>query len=327
LYAYYNGTPQDKDAGYYRIAIDGSRTDYERNKYPVTENLAYTDVCILDMAVVSDWYSPEFVDNQIIFSSSTEGMSSYNYIMALDLRNADGKLMTNAELKEYTEKYNTILDDIAAYDDETNSDGSSTYENLSSALNYLFYAGAGETDYLDDLIKAYVDVEGKDVEYLYTAESVQKYKDFAKAAGDWEKYATDYKTINGNKVYANTQAYYYSVVGKVTDDDAEAILDGLKSSTGLSDYPENDETWWDGLSTVAKVFFIIGMVVAGLVVIAGVTILVIFLVKRKKGKNGGNDEGKREVDITDEKDVDVYADENTEVGDDEATQNSEESEN
>jgi hypothetical protein len=309
LYAYYNGTPKSGTAGYYRIAIDGTRNQYERNKLPVEENLAYTDVQILDISVASDWYSPEFVDGQLIFASSTEGMSSYNYIMSVDLRNADGNLMTNAELKAYTEKYNAVLDKIDAYDEEENTDGTQAYENLSSALQYLFYAGVDEKSYLDELIQAYVDIQGKDVEYIYSTASVEKYGDFAEVKGDWADYATDYNTINGKKVYANTQAYYYSVVGQVTSDDAEGIVAALRSSTSLKDYPESDETWWSGLSTVAKVFFIIGMVVAGLLVIGGVTVLVIFLVRRKKGKTESGDK-RMNVDITDEKNVDVYADEN-----------------
>jgi hypothetical protein len=230
--------------------------------------------------------------------------------MAADLRNADGKLMTNEELKAYTEKYDDVLTKISDYDDVENTDGTQAYENLSSALTYLFYAGIEEKDYLDDLIKAYVDIESKDEEYIYSKESVQIYNDFVTADGDWADYKTDVRKVNGEDTYANTQRYYYSVVGKVTSDDAEAIIDGLKSD--LKDYPESDETWWEGLTTVAKVFFIIGMVVAGLLIIGGVVVLIIVL-KRKKANKTVEAEDKMQVDITDEKDVNVYADENVET--------------
>jgi hypothetical protein len=326
-YVYYNGTPTNGTAGYYRIAIDGARTQYERNKYPIEENLAYTDVALLDMAVVSSWYSPEFVDGQLLFASSTEGYSSYNYIMALDLRNADGKLMTNKELKGYNEQYNAVLDKITAYNSVENSDGTSAYENLSNALSYLFYAGVSEADYLDELVQAYVEIEGQDEEYIYSADSKKIYGEyFATASDEWtfEKfksemslsdkytYTTAPKTINNVSVNYNVQSYYYSVVGQVDEDDADAIIETLRSGNSISDYPEEDETWWESLSTVAKVFFVIGMVVAGLVIIAAAIVLYIVIKKHKAKKAQAVVEDKMAVDITDEKDIDVYSEETNE---------------
>jgi hypothetical protein len=125
-------------------------------------------------------------------------------------------------------------------------------------------------------------------------------------------YTTADKTINGKTVKYNTQAYYYSVIGQVTEDDADAIISALRSGNGISDYPEEEETWWGGLSTVAKVFFVIGMVVAGLVIIAGVVVLVIVIKKKKANKAQTVAEDKMAVDITDEDDIDVYSEETNE---------------
>jgi hypothetical protein len=303
LYAYYSGS-KDSEEGYYRIAIDGSKTDYERNKLPATQNKTYSDVKLLDMSVTSDWYAPEFVNNQILFATATEGYSSYNYIMALDLSGTDGYIMTNAQLSDYNDKFDGVFDKISAYDDETNSDGTSAYENLSDALTYLFYTR--DSGYLAELIQAYVDIDGQDEEYLYSKDSAQKYLDYANAAGDWEKYKSDSKQVNGETVYANSQDYYYSVVGQVIEDDADAILDGFKSSY-MKDYPTNDSTWWDNLATWVKVIFIVGVSLGGLILIAGATILTIWLVKRHKAKKNGTTLARRKVAMDVAKDEDVYA--------------------
>jgi hypothetical protein len=219
-------------------------------------------------------------------------MSDYNYIMALDLNGTDGYIMTNAQLSDYNEKFNAVADKIAAYDEELNADGTQAYENLTDALTYLYYTRDG--GYLAELIKAYVDIEGQDEEYLYSKASAQIYKDFANAEGDWADYATDSKQINGETVYANSRDYYYSVLGKMTDDDADSMLEDYKSSYNMT-APTDDSTWWDGLSTAVKVIFIVGVSLGGLLLIAGIVILVLWLVKRSK-KN--TDEGdKKKVDV------------------------------
>jgi hypothetical protein len=307
LYAYYSGT-KNSTSGYYRIAIDGNKDDYERNKLPYADNWTYKDVRILDIAVASSWFTPEFVDGQIIFASDTEGMSSYNYIMACDLRNSSGYIMSNAELNDYNEQYAAVTETIEAYDDDdnVNSDGTAAYENLSNALKYLFYSR--DDGYLKELIDAYVEIQSQDEEYLYSKRSAEIYLEFANATGDWASYSTDYavKTVNGESVYANSQAYYYTILGQVSEDDQDAILDSLKSSY-MKDYPDDTRTFWEKMSTLEKVLFVVGVSVAGLLVIAGITVLVIFIVKRiKRKKNEKVEEKVNKIDITDDKSIDVY---------------------
>lgn len=313
LYVYYSGSKNSTE-GVYRIAADGAADDYERNKMQTADNWAYKDVRLLDVSILSDWYAAEFVGNQLIFPSSTEGMSSFNYIMALDLTGSGGYIMSNEELNAYTEKYDGVFETIEEYDEELNSDGSAAYENLSDALKYLFYSG--DADYLAELIQAYVDIEGRSEEYVYSTASAQIYLDFAAAQNDWEDYKTDTKTVNGETVTANFQIYYYGLLGAMTDDDAEDMLEELRSSY-MQAYPEDASTWWEGLNTAAKVCFIVGMCVAGLLVIGGGVLLTLFLIRRKKRGDGMKKASKLHIDITDDRSIDVYGDESERAAEEE----------
>ena len=220
----------------------------------------------------------------------------------------DGYMMTNAQLHAYNEKYEEITDKIEAYDDETNTDGSAAYANLSNALKYLHYTG--DEDYLDKLIDAYVKIEGRDKEYLYSEKTAEIYHDFAKTTGDWKDYKEDTKTVNGEKVTANLHDYYYSVLGKMTEEDAADLKDAYKTQY-MQSYPVDNSTWWEKLSTGGKVGFIIGMVAAGLAVLGGIAVATWFIIKRvKKNKEEGVSDSKLKVDITDDKNVNVYDDEN-----------------
>lgn len=290
---------------FYRIAIDGDKDDYATNRLPSEDLYTYSEVRILDLDAKSGWYMPEFVGNQILFSSETEGMSSYNYIMAFDMTTADGDVMSNAEINALNEQYEGITEKIEEYDEQKNSDGTEAYRYLSDALKYLFVSG--DAEYLDDLIQAYVDIEGKDVEFLYSVRSAEIYREFAAAAenSDWAEYREQSRQVNGQTVYSNSRDYYYSVVGRMTDADYQGFLDTLRASY-LQSYPVDDSTWWEGLSTVVKVFFIIGVSVGGLVVIGGITVLVIVLVKRGKRKKQNAPSSRRKVDVTDDKNIDVY---------------------
>ncbi len=294
-----------------RIAIDGSENDYNDLPEEVTwdNTWTYRGVKILDLDACSDWYAPEFVGNTIVFASETFGMSSYNYVMACNLEK-DGYMMTNKAINDYNEKFEAVTEKIEAYNDEENADGTNAYENLSNALKYLFYTG--DEGYLDTLIQAYMDIEGRDKEYLYSERTAEIYHEFATATGDWADYKKDenVKKVNGEDVSANSRDYYYGLLGKMSEEDAEALKEAYKSEY-MQAYPVDNSTWWEKLSTGAKVGFIIGMVAAGLVVLGGIALLTLFIVKRiKKKKEGAADDSKMKVDITDDKNVNVYDDEN-----------------
>lgn len=295
-----------------RVAIDGAEDDYIKLPTLLEPDLTYDKVKILDLDACSDWYSPEFVGEKLFFASETDGMSSYNYVMVCDLKGADG-IMTNTEIEALNKKYKAVTEKIDEYDDKENADGTAAYTHLSSALKYLFHTG--DVDYIDELIKAYVDIEGRDKEYLYSEASVQIYKDYAEVKGDWEEYknAENTKKINGEDVHANSHEYYYSVVGRMTEGDAEALKEHFKSEY-MESYPEVDsKTWWEKLSTGGKVGTVFGIVEGCMLVIGGGIILGYYLVSRKK-TGGSSAERAIKVDLTDDKDMDVYGDENGENG-------------
>lgn len=289
-----------------RIAYDGAERDY--TTMPVGDASEYKSIKVLDLDARAEWYKPEIVQNQIVFASETTGMTDFNYVMACDLNDANGKMMSNEQIEEYNEQYSGIEELISDYANETNGDGSVAYANLSSALRYQFYTR--DSSYLATLIKAYVDVLGKSDEYYYSHETAQKYLEFATptAENDWKDYI-DTKTVNGTTVYANVRDYYYTVLGKMTEDDAEAYKDLMKSDY-MKEYPTSDKTWYEGLSTEAKVWFIVGVSLGGLLVLGGIAILVIFLVKKKSKKMPTYNKERIKVDVTDDKNIDVYSTEN-----------------
>ena len=302
VYAYYSLTGGN---GYtfWRIAIDGEADNYAPNKLPVQDVYTYSEVRILDLDAYDSWYLPEFVDNTILFASKTEGMSEYTYIMACDLTSEDGDMMSNAELNAYNEQYEAVSEKIDAYDDETNSDGTAAYEHLSSALTYAFYSG--DEEYIDELVQAYIDIAGEDEEYMYSRRSVEIYHEFFSATGDWADYASLSRKVDGQTVYANMQKYYYSLIGKMSESDYDEMIDGLRSSY-MQDYPVDDTTWWDSMGLGWQIVFCIAMCVAGLAVIGGVAVLVVWLVRRNKNKKVEGGSARAYVDITDDKNIDVY---------------------
>jgi hypothetical protein len=288
---------------FYRVSIEGTYDDYNcLDLTDTTDN--YKEVRILDLDSKSGWYMPEMFCGQILFATQTTNMTSYDYIMACDISKNNGtEIMTNAEIKALNEQYDDISETIADID-------STIYENLPDTLTYIFYMG--EKDYMSELIQAYVDIESRSEEYIFSKESVALYENFYAATGDFAKFATT-KKVNGEDVFSNRRDYYYSVVGQMTDDDKENYQSLLETSYFKS-YPEEDDTsWYDGLSTGAKVGFIIGMCAAGLLVIAAIALVVILIINHRKKKMPVYKKKRIKVDTTDDKNIDVYADENAKV--------------
>ncbi len=280
-----------------RVCYDGVYSDY--NGLPTgNENSEYASIRILDVDSLSGWYLPEMYDNQLLFIAQTENMTSYEYAMVCDLNDKDGKMMTNAQIKELNELYSGVFEDISEIDEKI-------YENLQSALKYAFFAN--EKEYIYELSQAYVDIKEYDFNHYWSEESLKKYDDFMAAEGDWSDYA-DVKKVNGVEIAANKRDYYYSVLGKMTDDDVKAYTDNLKNLY-LQAYPEKDASWFERLSTGAKAGFIIGVVLGGLIVISAAVVTPILVKRHKKKKMPQYKKGIK-VDTTDDKNIDVYADEN-----------------
>lgn len=283
-----------------RIAVDGTEADYKRLPEAIEPDVTYRSQEILDIDAYNNWYSPEFVGNKLLFASANLGQTNFHYITVCDLEGADG-IMTNNELKAYNDKYK----EVAKKYDKVREDDK---QLLADAMKYYFYTG--DKEYIDELVKAYMDILGEEEEYKYSKEDVGIFKDFANAEGDYAEYAEEgnTKTVNGKTVHANNKDYYYTVLGKMTDKDAESYRGYFRTSY-MQDYPEDTRTWWEKRTTGEKVGFIIGMVACGLIVIGGATVLTLFLIKKFRKTEGGAVEKGVKVDITDDKSVNVYGDE------------------
>ena len=303
-YLYYSASGGTTTNGYsvWRVSYDGTISDYRPIK---TEPDKYSPVQILDVDSVTDWYLPEIIDNQLIYASASKDMTLYSYILACDLRkDGTNDLMSNAELRAYKELYDGIKETITDEFGDTDKYPSEKYQNIQKVLNYGFYTA--DTEYIyEHQKKVNEGISGDDI-LVISDETIEEYLAFLTPTADgvWGKY-TGTKTVNGKTVYATNRNYYYSLLGKMSTSDKSGYENNLISSE-LPTYTVETKTWWESLSTVEQVFFVIGMVLIGLIVIAGVTVLVIFLVKRKK--KGGDAPKRRRirVDTTDDKSLDVY---------------------
>lgn len=302
-FLYYSVT-SGNDWSINRIDYSGSVSDYEPLSAGDTD---YTAVKILDLSATSTWYKPEFIDGYLLFGSMTDNMTSYNYVMVFDM-NVAGGIMSNAEIRKLNEMYKNLDDIISGTFGDANKYPANIYANIVNVLNYASYEGDGE------YFKELAEVLNADIEeggnLVYSEQTFREYNNFLTPAADnaWADF-TDKKTVNGREVYANTHAYYYSVLGNMNEKDAKAYAEGLQTKYLLA-YPEEETTdWYAGLSTGAKAGFITGMCAAGLLVVGGAVVLTVYLVRRKKKNNTSTGKKRIKVDMTDDKDIDVYSDE------------------
>lgn len=295
-----------------RIKYDGHMSKYIVNVLPDADS-DYDAVEILDLQTSASWYAPEFIDGQILFASATSQMSSYNTIMACDLSG-----LSNSDIKKLTEQYEGIETLIVDTYSDTEKYPSETYANVQNALRYAYYTGEDKSVFLSGLAERLNAELEEDDNLIYSAETLKAYDDFLTPTADnlWKDYRES-KKVNGETVYANRHEYYYSVLGVMKDSDSESYLTGLRNSFLVNETVE-ETTWWEGLSTAAKVWIIIGIVAGCLVVIAAVTVGVILIVRYNKKKSTGTRRRRIKVDLTDDKNIDVYG-----TGETRNTENSE----
>ncbi len=303
---------------YYSIGGDSGNT-VNRIKYtgkvgdylplPV-EDKGYTSVKILDIVAKSDWYTPELLQNHLFFASETKHMTDYNYVMACDLTGESG-IMSNAEIKALNELYEGIEKTIAETFGDEDKYPTDSYANLPNALRYAFYTGEAADVYLKGQQKICNAKLEESEPRVYSDKTIGLYTEFNEVKGVWAEEYSAKKTVNGKEVYANRLDYYYSVVGEMSEGDAKAYLDGLRSTYILT-VEEETTTWWQGLSKAAKVWFVIGMVAAGLLVVGGIAVAVVFIVKAKRKQQPAETRRRIKVDTTDDRDIDVYSDDNGE---------------
>lgn len=303
-YLYYSVTGSTNGYSFNRISYKGAWGDYNgmNAEDKVTE---FTSVRVLDLDAANDWYMPELIGGYLLFAGESKDMSAYNYIMAFNIGGYD-----NAKLDELNDLYNGIVGDdgvIAGFSDKEKYP-TDLYANLANAARYMFLTA--DIDYVTELAKACNAELKEDDDPVYSENTLNKLKDFLEAKGEWADYSAS-KTINGQKVFANRRDYYYSVIGKMSETDAAKYTEDLRSSY-LKSWPEEEEaaSWYEGLSTAWRVVFIIGMCLAGILVIGGITVLVIFLVRKtRKNKQPNYTKRRIKVDTTDDKNINVYEDE------------------
>ena len=314
-FLYFSVSGEGNGNSVHRIALGGSESDY--TELPALEETEahsnYQEAKILDVDASSSWYAPEVLSGHLFFAADTDDMSDYNYIMAFDMRDAGNSSATNLTMSNSDiETLNDLYEEIAGEENSVIADtDSDTYENLPNALRYAFLTR--DTEAVANLVQDWVDA-GEDEDYVFSPESAQKYLDFIAAEGDYADYADYSRTVNGEEVFATSRDYYYTLVGYMSDDDAESYIDGLTTDY-LPEGPTDDGSWFDGLSTGAKVGFIVGVCAAGIIIIGAAVIIPIVVIRKKRGVLPQYTRRVR-VDTTDDKDIDVYGtDENTEGAD------------
>ncbi len=300
-YLYYSVSDGIKRVNYKGGASDyqGMPSDDEGNEYIAT--------AILDIDATSGWYSPEIFDGQLLYATEISDDAQYTYVCACDLRNSSGKVMDNTELKAYNERFDSI-DGEDGKIAELSKDYSETCRNLETALRYAYVTRADDT-----LIKARHEEFKEWVEDYaesdsgYTDETIVKYNEFLTATGDWADF-NDTRDINGEKVFANTRDYYYTALGRMSDADAKDYADFVADSyLQKATEPEKQPTWFEGLSSGAKAGFIIGIIAAGLIVIAAAAVTAGLIIHKKQSTPTQRVRRIR-VDTTDDKNIDVYSD-------------------
>lgn len=296
-----------------RTVYNGTEEDYKILNYDEKE--AYQPVRVLEAEHASSWYNYEIIDGTLFYADAkTVGSTSYNYIACVDLKNADGTLMNNAELSAFNAKYEEIMGgEEEGYLAEL--DGKD-YANLSDAVEYYFYMGRDGLFYRNtedyELTESgyvvyqstqfYANIQsavenGKKTTYLYSEEEQNLFKAYVEGTGDAEQFVDE----NGESY--RTLSYFVTKIGAMSDDDRDAIESYW--TTYLQSYTVVEEettipAWGWALIGVG-----IGVVVIGI----GLAVFFIVRAKRRKGDGAEETETPMFVDTRDDKDVDVYADE------------------
>ena len=134
-YVYYT-IAGDSGSNIYRGVYNGTEEDYRILGYE--DNAPFAPVQLLDIEHAGSWYNFEILDGTVFFADAeTIGTTSYNYISTLSLKNGNGALMDNAELKALNEEY----DEIVGEDGIIESSADDVGENMPTALRYYFFMG------------------------------------------------------------------------------------------------------------------------------------------------------------------------------------------
>ena len=287
----------------YLYYTDGSnhlfRVDYTGNKAvynPLNFDLddyAYGAEQILQIEYDTTWYAPKFVDNTLLYGTAqTTNGTNYKYVYGVNLAgskaNVNNGMMTTQELKAFNDKYTEINDFLNDVEDS----------ETQSAMRYYFRTGETE---LYNAVKA-----------LYEKEESNEIDAFIGHTVSANKSATDYtkKFKDGDKFY-DVESYFYQMLGKVNETDADAMKAGWETYLRH----ETEEETEDEFPGWAIALIIVGSVL----VAGGVAFIVIWQVRKAKKAQREQEIvslGKRKyIDTTDDKSIDVYADDAEETSD------------
>ncbi|MBQ8323115.1 MAG: hypothetical protein IJX91_04035 [Clostridia bacterium] len=205
--------------------------------------------------------------------------------------------------------------------------GAQTFGSSSTAYNYIYAANMDKATEMQTKIELYKDVQ-KDIEDTSNAD-LKELKTYYYRTGKthslYESQKEEYakSVIKGydefvakfaeGKEFANgTEANFISPIGKMKEDDTEAVSDAWETYLTLSTDDTDEED--DGLPTWA--IWLIACGSAAIVIAAVVVTLVIVhkkkVAKQKEEEATVNAYKRKRIDTTDDKTIDVYADDEAE---------------
>lgn len=288
-----------------RAVINGEAKNYQNLPYGDLDNTPFKPAKVLNVEHADSWYQFELIGTDLFFADADSDVAStsFNYISTVSLANAEGKLMNNAELAAFTEKYDSIMSTDSKVGLLAKLSGNSN-SKLSTALKYYFMTG-DTAQFVDNI--EYASNNGKSETYLYTEVEKDAFYAFCNNEGYIDSNdetlfeESDYKDSNGTSY--RTYSYFVTPIGEMTEDDITKQADYWKTALENYTLPTKEEeegiAWWAWL--------LIGIAIA--VVAGGVVATVTVLLLKKKNSGGTPAEAKMSVDTTDDRDVDVYADE------------------
>ena len=183
------------DGGVYRINCMGSRTQYNN----IGRSAEYTSTRYFDISYNTSWYVPEVAGGYLFFANAGTYAEEYVYVLA----NPE----TNEALKALNEKYEDVQDVL--------SDISETYSDAGNAANYYYYTQ--NADILSD----------EDYAESYTTEDNEVFNAFVQCSAYGNVF--DASVLTDGTARWNYQSYFFRVLGRVSDADAETIADSLAS--------------------------------------------------------------------------------------------------
>ncbi len=295
-----------------RAVYNGKPENYTNLTYDDENNDAYKPVKLLDVQHVSGWYDYEIVDDVVFYADAESfGGSTYSYVNCISLKNGEGDLMDNVELKAFGDLYDSVVNNsdktVGLFAKLNDAFGDS---DLSNAIRYYFYTG--KSGQFDANIEESL-ANGEEETALYTAEEKEAFAAFVEGKGYTLKKNNQEKVLFTETSYFEgetsfrTLDYFRTCLGKRTAEDEASYAEYWKS-TVLNHYvaPEKEESslaWW------AWLLIAIGIVEVVSVVVFAVTGTALWYTNKKK--NAPKTE-RLKVVTKDDRDIDVYADEEPE---------------